>query len=196
MFVKRLLLATMIAMLCISATQLHAQGTDALSVVTRFISAINAHDSDGVMALIADNAQFHFPGQGGPGLNGKAEVGAWLQDQIAQNIHVGVENLRVTGDSATFTSLLSLDVFRDMGVAPLDGATTILVQNGKITSFTFAMSQASLEKLQRLQVMPQTGSTEPVHVWLLLIVGLGLIGLGLALSMLRSPARRRIGANR
>ncbi len=64
MFVKRFLLATMLAVLCISATRIHAQGTDASSVVTRYISATNAHDFDGAMALMPTTRSSAFLAKG------------------------------------------------------------------------------------------------------------------------------------
>ena len=162
----------------------HAQATDPEAVFNALHAAINAHDVDGALAFFADDAVVQFPNQPPPNVfRGKTEMRAWLQGDANQHIQVKTEQFKVAGDRMTWIAKVDVDDVRPLGIT-IEGPVEAVVQNGKITSFTFTLSQETLAKLQAAtaqpQSMPATGASS-LRIWVLAIVGLGVLGLGLAL---------------
>jgi LPXTG-motif cell wall-anchored protein len=162
----------------------HAQATDPKSVFDGLHAAVNAHDVDAALAFFADNAVVQFPNQPPPNVfRGKTEIRAWLQGDADQNIQVQTEQFEVAGEKMTWIAKVDVDDLRPLGIT-IEGPVEAVVQNGKITSFTFTLSQETLAKLQAAtaqpQSMPATGASSS-HIWMLVIAGLGICGCGLVL---------------
>lgn len=104
---------------------------DAAILVTALQEGTNSHkDIDAMVAFFTDDAVASFPGQPPPNvLTGKEEIQAWQQSEFADNSHIECDNLKVSGDKATWTlkylsdSLLKLDLVPP----PLD--STSLLKN-------------------------------------------------------------------
>jgi hypothetical protein len=166
----------------------HAQATDPKSVFDGLHAAINAHDVDAALAFFADDAIVQFPNQPPPNVfRGKTEIRAWLQGDADQNIRVQTEQFEVAGDRMTWIGKVDVDDLRPLGIT-IEGPAEAVVQNGKIISFTFTLSQETLAKLQAAtaqpQSMPATGASVD-YTWMLVIMGLGVLGMGLALQRRR-----------
>jgi len=162
----------------------HAQATDPQSVFDGFHAAVNAHDIDAALAFFADDAVVQFPNQPPPNVfRGKTEIRAWLQGDADQHIQVKTEQVKVAGDTMTWIAKVDVDDVRPLGIT-IEGPAEAVLQDGKLKSFSFTLSDATLAKLQAAtaqpQAMPATGAS-PDHIWMLVIMGLGIVGLGVAL---------------
>ena len=77
-----------------------------------------------------------------------------------------------------------MDPTRALGVAPLVGMEEYTVQDGKITAYTWTITDESLAKLQAaMATLPETGGLAlPTYAPVLVLGSLGiLVGIGLAL---------------
>lgn len=112
--------------------------TGPLSIARAMTAAINAHDVDGALAYFAEDAVLHVPGQQPNTYVGKAQIRVWLQDDVDHNISVETEAVQVAGETVTGTARVANDALREGGVRHVTGALELVVQRGKISSFTFA----------------------------------------------------------
>jgi hypothetical protein len=164
----------------------YAQDADITSIVNAFIAGENAHDVDGVTSLFADNATVVLAT--GP-LQGTDQIRAWQQELADGHFSIQLTSpLNITGSKATYSVTVALDAFRQLGFASLDGTEDMVVENGKITSFTFAFTPeagaafgAALAAATTVG-MPTTGSpTEGAYLWVALLAGLALCTAGYTL---------------
>jgi ketosteroid isomerase-like protein len=170
----------------------HAQSDDPASVFQAFNAAVNAHDVDAALAFFADDAVVQFPNQPPPNIHrGASAIRAWLQADAAQHIAIRTEQVQVEGDRLTCVGKVDIDALRPLGIT-LEGPAEAIVQGGKITSFTFTLSQDTLAKLQAAtqqpQSLPQTGRTDLGLSSLLILAALVVCGLG---AVLRHQSTRR-----
>lgn len=175
---------------------------DPASVVAAFDSALNAHDVTAGLDLFADNGFVHDLAREVYSANlpynmmgstaaatcslhegavcaysGKDKIGDWLQQLALENIQVKeTGTYQVSGDSVTWSLGVSIDGYRNVGIAPLPEIGQATVQGGKIQSLTLSLTSDSVSKLTaafaksgRGQVSILTGG------FLTGIVALGLI---------------------
>lgn len=164
----------------------YAQTTDPVAVLNAFNAAVNAHDVDAALALFAPDAIAQFPNQPPPNVyRGTQEIRTWLQADAAQHIQVTASNVKVTGDRVTWDASIVIDDVRPLGIS-LDGSAEAVIQNGKIGSFTFTLSDETLAKLQAAtaqpQALPRTGGAPLSPWWLLAVIGIVVGGLGMVLK--------------
>ncbi len=172
----------------------HAQGTDPSTLVNAFIAGENAHNVDAVTSLFADNATVVLAT--GP-LQGTDQIRAWQQELSDGHFSIVVTSpLSTSGSKTTYSVTVALDTFRQLGFASLDGTEEMVVDNGKISSFTFAFTPELGAKFQAaLQAagspgMPTTGmQAGETNLWALLLGSLALCAAGYALR--RRAADRR-----
>jgi ketosteroid isomerase-like protein len=169
----------------VSSEQAHAQATDPVSVFDGFNAAVNAHDVDAALAFFADDAVVQFPNQPPPNIHrGTQQIRAWLQADAAQHIHVQTDNIQVADDRVTGIGKVAVDSLQPLGIT-LEGPVEVVVRGGKITSFTFTVSQDTLAQLQAAmqqpQSLPQTGGAGLGLNSLLIFVALVTCGLGVVL---------------
>ena len=138
---------------------LHAQDTDPVSVVITSVDTCSAGDVDASLATFADDAVVNIVMPGAPETyTGREEILAWLESLTAQHREGEVEILQVEGDTVTTRLTSSQDPTRALGVAPLVGTDVYVVQEGKITSYTWTPTQETAAKLQAaLGSPPETG---------------------------------------
>jgi LPXTG-motif cell wall-anchored protein len=161
-----------------STINAYAQAADPEAVFNLFHTAVNAHDVDAALALFADDAVVQFPNQPPPNIHrGKAEIRAWLQGDADQHIQVTTEQLNVAGDKLTWIAKVVTDDVRGIGIV-IEGPAEAVVQGGKITSFAFTLSDATLAKLQAAPAappaLPRTGSLPDITA-MLLVIALGIL---------------------
>jgi hypothetical protein len=161
----------------------HAQAADPKLVFDGFHAAVNAHDVDAALAFFADDAVVQFPNQPPPNVyRGKVEIRAWLQGDADQHIQVTTEQLKVAGDNLSWLGKVVTDDVRPLGIT-IEGPAEAVIQDGKIKSFSFTLSDATLAKLQAAssqpQALPPTGADPDRSS--LLILALGILGLGVGL---------------
>ena len=111
--------------------------------------ALNAGDAEGNMAFYAQDAVSVAlpppPGSTGVTVGYDAMLEA-TKEFVSRNLHIEFLDFHANGDSATFTALVTEDVFTDLGVAPMELSGTTTVQNGKIILETWVMRPESFAK--------------------------------------------------
>lgn len=165
---------------------LYAQETDPAAVVIAAYEAWNAGDVDAYMALVADDAVVDMPGFGTHA--GREEIRAWMEGLVPLNPQMEFEILQMDGDTVTLRSWYTDDDFRALGIV-LEARETIVVQDGKMMSDTWIVTDESMAELQAaMATLPQTGG-EPFssHALLMVLGGLAVMaGLGMKVSHMRS----------
>ena len=124
------------------------QQSDAVAVVTAFDAAVNAGRLEQALALLSTDAVAEFPGQPEPNrFSGAGQIRSWLQSDISEGIRVEASGRVAQGERVTWTGLMSLAAWREQGIAPVEGHAEAIVRNGRIVSFSYAVSPESLARL-------------------------------------------------
>ncbi len=149
---KRILTALML-MTMMTVMPVAAAADDPLSVIDALDATLNAQNADGALALFADDATVRQapPQPGSTGVyQGKAAVRIFLASDVAQHIHFDLTAPRqVVGERVTWINNTSIDPWRNLGIAPLQGQGDAIVHDGKIVSLTITLTPDSMAKLQR-----------------------------------------------
>jgi hypothetical protein len=125
------------------------QETDPAAVAIASVDTISAGDVDASLATFADDAVVNILLPGAPETyTGKEEIRAWLESLAAGHWEGGVKILQVEGNTVTTRLKSSMDPTRALGVAPLVGTDVYIVQEGKITSYTWTPTEETTAKLQ------------------------------------------------
>lgn len=121
-----------------------------ITVFDGFNAAVNAHDVDKALSYFADDAVASFPNNlpEPTRFAGKDELRNWIETDAGHNIHVEVSGEKTSGDTVTATVTLTEDDLPP-GFA-LEGSVEAVVQDGKIQSFTYTLSDATIEQLKAL----------------------------------------------
>jgi hypothetical protein len=113
--------------------------------------------------------------------SGREEIGANLDELMANGFAYEVTILSVEGNTVTAEGKSWDNDTRALGVAPLIGTEVCVVEDGKIKSLTWTMSEESLGRLgAALAALPQTGGElAPGYAWISALGGLiAVAGLG------------------
>jgi ketosteroid isomerase-like protein len=163
---------------------LHAQESDPAQVVTAAYEAWNAGDVDAYMALMAPDAVVDMGSFGTH--TGAEEIRSWSEGLLPLNPRMEFEILETEGDTVTLTSWYTDDDFRALGIV-LEAEEVMVVQDGKITSDTWLVTDESLAELQAVMAgLPETGGNPcPSDALLMALGGLAIVG-SLAFERLRS----------
>jgi len=126
-------------------------------VAEDLVAAVNAQDVDGALALFAEDAVVDT---GGPEpYTRPEEIRGWLEELAAANFSIEAEILEVTGETVIEKETLSMDPWMEMGISKLEGVSELRIQDGRILSLKFTLSEASLEELR----VATLRSTQPAH---------------------------------
>ena len=110
---------------------------------------------------------------------GHDEIRAHMEELWAtKGFDMEVSVVSVEGDTVTAESRIWDDDLRALGVAPLIATEVCVVEDGKIQSTTWTLSEESLAALgAALAALPQTGGpVAPAALWAVLAGGLSLAG--------------------
>ena len=113
-------------------------------------AALSAGEAEVFAGYYADDAVYVAlpPPPGTTGVFAGRNAIAGLATGVAErNLRVDFTDFHVSGDSATFTALITEDNFTAVGVAPIEFAGTVTVQDGKIMAETLIMRPESLARL-------------------------------------------------
>ena len=113
--------------------------TDPLSLANAYYEAFSAGDIETLIAILADDVVITFPPS--PPMS-KAEWLAGEAGSFAANAQITFSNPSVEGNTFTAEHLYTA------GDHVLTATMEIVVQDGKITSFTVTLDKESLEKLR------------------------------------------------
>jgi hypothetical protein len=158
------------------------------SVLAMFDAALNGHDVDSALALFADDAVVKdksniacIPGCSPlylPTLEYKTkiQIRGWLEELVRDNIEVKeLGDYKVDANNVTWVLAISVDEFRRLGVAPLNGAAEAIVREGKISSLSVKLDT---ESTARLAAAYATSHRVPSSI-MASGIGLGVVALGL-----------------
>jgi inosine-uridine nucleoside N-ribohydrolase len=120
------------------------------SVIGSWNDALNAGDVDAALAFLVDDAvvQIVPPPPGISGVfNGKQEIRGWYDGLVSQDCYTEVSNIQADGDKVSWSSAVSLDEWRGLGIAPLHFTGEGVLHQDQFKSYTVTMSPDSLELL-------------------------------------------------
>jgi hypothetical protein len=80
--------------------------------------------------------------------SGMAELRAWFEELKEMNFTIEVDVVAVDGNTVTTETRTWVDATRDLGVAPLVATEVYAVEDGKITGWTWTLSESSFEQVQ------------------------------------------------
>jgi ketosteroid isomerase-like protein len=121
-------------------------------VVLAQVEPWNAGDIEAALDLYSDDVVVSFEPALPPGspdhYTGKDELRAWGEALAAMNFKMQIQVLKVDGNLVTTETRTWVDQTRALGIAPLVATEVYDVQDGKIKSWTWTLSDASLAQLQ------------------------------------------------
>jgi len=135
-------------------------------VVEDMIKHLNEGDSEGSLAYFADNATIYFVGMPPTGMEiyqGKEQLRAVWEDSVANHFKWEVDRISADGDIVTAKTRTWHDFTRQLGVAPNEFTDIYVVKDGKITTYSSTLSEASLAKLMPAlaKVLPAAETPTP-----------------------------------
>ena len=193
MKIQWIVLASLTLMLMLP-TVLFAQVMTPEEVVTAMIEAETAGDLEAQIALFADDAVYSIlppsPDMPGP-IVGTDAIRARREGIAALNAETTTEITGVDGNTVTTLSRYIDDDLRSLGLEYLEGVEEYVIQDGKITEYTWTMTDESLAELMAAmppETMPESGGGAfPTYAVIMAIGGLTIsVGLGLTLLHRRS----------
>jgi hypothetical protein len=144
---RRVVVAIGAVLLCagLAAPPASAQ-TDAVSVARALINAENAHDVNTAVNLFAPGAIVNLPT--GVFVT-RAEIEQWQRELAAGNFRADITApVAVTPEVVTFSGTVGLDLFRQLGISPMEATWQLTVQLGRVTTFNFDFTPAATARLQ------------------------------------------------
>ncbi|MCP4284055.1 MAG: nuclear transport factor 2 family protein [Gammaproteobacteria bacterium] len=191
---KKFLISMMVFVILVLPLTLNAQATTPEEVVMAMIEAESAGDIEAQVALFADDAVYSGlpppPDMPDP-IVGKEAIRARRAGIAAVNAESVTEITGVNGNTVTTLSRYSDDDLRGMGLDFIEGTEGYVIQDGKITAYTWTMTEESLAELMAVMpppALPESGGAAfPPYALALILGGLAILGgLGLALRHRRS----------
>ena len=177
-----------------------AQETDPVDMLMAWLDAQNAGDVDAALAFLADDAFITLvppPMEGHDGVfRGKEEIRAWWENLRSLNGVGTVSDCQVEGETVTCLLTYTDDSLQALGLDSIDNEFVVIVQEGKIQTYTATMTDESLAALMAAMAamspesLPETGGIAFPSDVVLAALG-GLIGLsGLGLEAMRRRRRK------
>lgn len=152
---RKLMLLLSVAALLASA----CQSTSAEEVVLSQMEPWNQGDVDAAMELYSEDASVKIRPALPPGSpdqhTGQAELRAWFSELAAMNFEIDLEIVEVDGNTVTTRTRTWVDPTREMGVAPLVATEVYTVEDGKISGWTWTLSDESLAAIEAVTAAPQ-----------------------------------------
>lgn len=121
------------------------------AAVVGYAERLSAGDLQGTLAFFDDNARmylFGLPPTGTELYDGKEQIKAMLEENIANHFKMEVEVLDVDEDVVTARTTTWHDFTREIGVAPLEAIAVYVIKDGKITTEAWHVSAESLAKIK------------------------------------------------
>jgi hypothetical protein len=134
------------------------------AAVVGFAERLNAGDLEGALAYFDDSAMFYvlgLPPTGTEILTGKEQIRTMLEENIASHFKMEVEVLSVVGDVVNARTTTWHDFTRELGVAPLEATEVYVIEDGKIATEAWHVSEESLAKLKTALAEAMPAEPEP-----------------------------------
>ena len=195
MKIRWIVLASLTLMLMLP-TVIFAQAMTPEEVVMALIEADKTNDIEAGVALFADDAVFTVGpltplDMPGPTIVGTDAIRAYWVAIAAKNEDISREITGVEGNTVTTQARYVDDDVRSLGLEFTEGTEEFVIQDGKITNYTYTMTDETLAELTAAmppETMPESGGEGfPTYVVLMAIGGVAIsVGLGLTLLHRRS----------
>lgn len=171
----------------------YAQEQDSTGIASMWVAALDAHDIEGAISLLDQNAFLTLESADGNTLvtyEGTVDIRTLLQDMAAQGMRVQlVGTPQVINGTLVWGESRSTQAERDRGAAPTAYEANALIQNGKIRSLIYSPNQGSAGGTGAVGVgMPRTGAIALPPVMAALIL-LGLLSVATGLGLLRKETK-------
>lgn len=187
-------LMALVVMLTLPPT-LYAQETDPMSVVNAWHDALNGYDIDAALSYLADDAVITIvpPLDGGSGVYaGKEEIRSLYEGFVAANFACSLSDCQVEGETVTCIDTYTDDGLKAMGVDLLEGEWAATLREGKIQSYTYTISEASLAKFPPPpESLAETGGGALPSYALVITLGSLAVAGGLGVQWLRHRSHLR-----
>jgi hypothetical protein len=130
------------------------------SAAVTLIAAESAHDVDAAVAAFSDDAVVTLP----TGVFDTPDAIRGWQQELADG-HFRIEPLgrHVHGNTISWMGDISLDLFRQMGIASMGGNWVLTAENGKVKTFDFTFTPDALNKLQAGSAAAALIAAESTH---------------------------------
>jgi hypothetical protein len=146
------------------AGALSQASSDPAAVVAAFENAVGS-DVETALGLLADDATLKIvpPPQGTSGMAaGKEQLKQALQYAKEHAVKRQIAGTpQVQGNTVTYTAIVSNDVFARLGVAPVQFFTEVVVEGGKIRSFTTIILPAEQSRVAAAAAKAQQANAGP-----------------------------------
>ncbi len=130
------------------------QPTDPAEVMDAYTAAINAHDVEGALALVDDDAVYGRPtGQ----FNGKEEIRGFIEGLVARDVHIELlGERRVEGEQVSWQSRVTLSDPEDEFINNSES----IVRDGRIVAHTATRATATTSEDDIFTEIRDTGGEE------------------------------------
>jgi hypothetical protein len=123
-------------------------------IVLAQVEPMNHGDIKAALELYADDVELQLAPTfamlpGSPDhYRGKDELKAYFESLVESHIQLQIDVQQVEGNTVTTKTYTWMDLTRDLDIAPLEATEVYTIQDGKIKSWTWTLSDQSLKKLQ------------------------------------------------
>jgi ketosteroid isomerase-like protein len=174
MRIRLMAIMVLVLMLALPGTLL-AQQSDPEALARSVFEALNAGDVEAALALYADDAVLDLGAFGK--FSGMGELRAAFEHEVSLHASWELSDFQVEGNTATFKSRYTSVDMDALGVT-LEATEVITVQDGKITTDTWTVTEESMAALQAaMATLPVTGGgIIPFHAVVMALGGLAVVG--------------------
>jgi limonene-1,2-epoxide hydrolase len=130
-----------------------AQVTDSASIIRAFQHAVNAEHVDAALALFADDAV--VSNTLGRRFIGKHRIRSLIQTNVDAGNHFVPEDLQALGDGVTWNVTESNSIYKKLGLNLVEMTTVVVVQEGRIKSWTTYFPLDTLARIEQGCAAPQ-----------------------------------------
>ncbi len=123
------------------------EGSDPLPTIRAFQDAINSGNVDAALSRFANDAV--VSNTLGRRFVGLASLRSLIQKNVDAGIHLVPENLRVAGGRVTWEVSDSNSVYARLGMSVVELTTSVVVQSGRIRSWTTYFPLETLTKIEK-----------------------------------------------
>jgi hypothetical protein len=136
------------------------------ATVMGMVERMNAGDLEGALAYWADDAVVYFyglPPTGTEIYRGKEQIHSVFEENVSSHLQWEVDIRSIVGDEVNARAKTWHDFTRQLGVAPLEATEVYLINDGKIVTYAWTVTEESLARLKPAlaEVMPSEPPAAP-----------------------------------
>jgi hypothetical protein len=142
---SRAFLIVLLVVLSLSFVVFSVSAQDSPEDVARaLIAAEDSNDVDAAVAQFADDAVVTLP----TGTFDTSEaIRGWQQELADGHFRIEAAHMQSDGNTVTWDGTVSLDTFRNLGIASMAGIWTLDIEDGKVKTFDFTFTPEAFTEL-------------------------------------------------